>query len=232
MSGKCYLGEIFMKRRLVTFMFCILFLFLGCENQADNTTIEDQERKGDSEINVNRETSNKIDGEIEVYEFTEAVNKADLIAQIKIVDVVEETDEPSPKTIFRARRIENLKGSSNVNEIFVLQQGNSHSVFRNNPLFKKDENYLLFLMKTTDLDMEDSYWILGEETGMYQLLDESIAVKRAVKDDELKKLEIVDKKILSFVEKNTELSLDGREMQVLQQDELKKIIKDLSRSEK
>lgn len=221
-----------MKRRLVTFMFCILFLFLGCENQADNTTIEDQERKGDSEINVNRETSNKIDGEIEVYEFTEAVNKADLIAQIKIVDVVEETDEPSPKTIFRARRIENLKGSSNVNEIFVLQQGNSHSVFRNNPLFKKDENYLLFLMKTTDLDMEDSYWILGEETGMYQLLDESIAVKRAVKDDELKKLEIVDKKILSFVEKNTELSLDGREMQVLQQDELKKIIKDLSRSEK
>lgn len=219
-----------MKKFLIASVFLVFLLLLGCENQAGNTIVEAQQEKDDSEIVDNQRTIDNIDGEIEVFEFKEAVRTSNIIAQVKIIDVVEKMDEPSPKTLYRATLIESLKGTSDAKEIVVLQQGNNDFVFRNNPLFKKDENYLLFLMETTDLDIEDSYWILGEETGIYQLLDESIAVKWAIKEDELEKIEIVDKEIIAFAEKSTGLSLDGREIQVLKQDELKKLIKNVSSS--
>jgi len=230
MSTKDSFGGIFMKKFLIASLFLVFFLLLGCQNQADKNIVENQQEKDDAEIDDNQRTLDNIDGEIEIFEFKEAVRTSNLIAQVKIIESVEEIDGPTPKTMYRATLIESLKGTSDAKEIFVLQQGNSDFVFRDNPLFKKGENYLLFLMETADLDIEDSYWILGEETGIYQLLDESIAVKWAVKEDELEKIEIVDKEIISFAEKNTELSLDGREIQVLKQDELKKLIKNVSSS--
>ena len=53
----------------------------------------------------------------------------------------------------------------------------------------------LFLADTTGLDIENSYYILGEETGMYKLTDSSTAVKLALRDEQLEDIEIPSEEI-------------------------------------
>lgn len=220
-----------MRKSLLVAMISVSFMFAGCDYLSGDKTIEDDRKKVeriDAEVEDNQKEIGSIDGEVEIFEFEEAVAESDLIAQIEILDVLKEVNEPSPKTIFRAILTESLKGSSQAKEIFVIQQGNSDYVFNDNPLFKQGENYLLFLMETEDFDIEDSYWILGEETGMYKLLDQSTAVKLSVKEEGLKKIEISDEKIVPFIEQKTELDMNEREMQVLKQDELKNLIEKIA----
>lgn len=216
-----------MKKLFIVPMFLISLLFVGCENQGSPIS-ENSLEKDIADNDSHQGPIGEIDAEIELYEFNDAVSKSDFIAEIEVIDVLKEINDPSPKTIFRAKVIESLKGSSDEKEIFILQQGNGDFVFNENPLFEKGENYLLFLMETVDLNMDISYWILGEVTGMYQVLDTSIAVKLAVKDETLKDIEFVDETVVPYVEKNTALSMDDREMQVLKLDELKNLIKNKS----
>lgn len=224
-----------MKKYLLVATVSLSFVFAGCGYQGNNKTVEDQLKKVE-EIDTAAEDDQKeigrIDADVEIFEFEEAVAKSDLIAEIEIVDVLKEINEPSPKTIFRAVLTESLKGSSQSEEIFVMQQGNSDYVFNENPLFKQGENYLLFLMETEGFDIEDSYWILGEETGMYKLLGQSTAVKLSVKEGGLEGIEITDEKIMPFIEQETELDMNEREMQVLKEDELKSLIKKISVEDK
>lgn len=223
-----------MKKFSLVSMISLSLLFSGCNYQSLDKTDGDDQKKVEkvTKVEDNQIEIGRIDAEVEIFEFKEAVTKSDLVAKIEILDILKEVNEPSPKTIFRATLIESLKGSPQEKEIFVIQQGNSDYVFNDNPLFKKGENYLLFLMETKDFDIEDSYWILGEETGMYKLLDQSIAVKLSVKEDELRKIEISDEKIVPFIQKNTGLNMNEREMQVLKQDELINLIKNVSQERK
>lgn len=160
-----------------------------------------------------------------------------MISQVEIVDVLEEIDDPSPKTIFRAKVVENLKGSSETTEILVMQQGNSTNVFNDNLLFEQGENYILFLADTEGLDLENSYYILGEETGMYKLTDQSLAVKLALRDEALEEIEvsleeidIPDGEFVSFSEQNKGMNMEETEkdIQILQAEELKSVIKEVS----
>lgn len=217
-------GGFFVKKFLFASTISLSLLFAGCNYQSN-----DQTKVGKiTDVEDNQREVRKIDAEIESFEFEEGVAKSDLIAQIEILDVLKEIDEPSPKTIFRATLKESLKGTSQAKEIFVMQQGNSDAIINDNPLFKQGESYLLFLMKTKDFDVENSYWILGEETGMYKLLDQSIAVKLALKDDGLKEIEVSDEKTVPLIQNSSELNMNGREMQFLKQDELRALIKNVA----
>lgn len=216
-----------MRRFFLILMIGFSLLFAGCSYQADTKKQDEKIVEDKPEIQEDKPMG-RIHAMLETFEFEEAVAQADLVAQIEILDVLKEIDEPSPATIFRAAVKESLKGSSPTEEIFVMQQGNSDFTFNDNFLFKQGENYLLFLMETIDFDVENSYWILGEESGMYKLIDESTAVKLAFKDDSLKKIEISVENNASLSQKNTELSMNEREMQFVKQDELKNLIKNIS----
>lgn len=209
-----------------------LLLFTGCTNgdQAETQTVDTNATDNESDIVT-------IEAELEVFDFENAVNEADLISQVEIVDVLEEIDDPSPKTIFRAKVVENLKGSSETTEILVMQQGNSTNVFNDNLLFEQGENYILFLADTEGLDLENSYYILGEETGMYKLTDQSLAVKLALRDEALEEIEvsleeidIPDGEFVSFSEQNKGMNMEETEkdIQILQAEELKSVIKEVS----
>lgn len=202
----------------------IVSLFTGCtindqsieDSPIPNETHDIENRNNESEISV-------IDAEVEVYEFQEAVSKADLIAQVEIMDIIEEVNDPSPKTIYRTIILESLKGRPETSEIYVMQQGNSEYVFNGNALFEQGDKYILFMMETEGLNIEDSYYILGEETGMYKLTDQLTAVKLSVQEDMLEEIEITDLGIAPFSIEDTR-----HEIQILQQDKLKSLIINVS----
>src|SRR5699024_3171136 len=108
-----------------------------------------------------------IHADIEVQSFPEAVENADLIADVTIIKQVGERDKPSPKTTFNTQINQIIKGDIDLSgeNILVDQQGNSEWIFNDNDLFKKEQQYLLFLKKTIGTD-ESDYWIQGEETGV------------------------------------------------------------------
>lgn len=229
-----------MKKLQLLGLVSTVCLFAGCSNGNGNQTIDEGQEETQA---VNTDVKNNESGvtlteaEVESFYFEDAVNKADLIAQIEILDVLEEVDDPSPKTIFRANLVENVKGTSEKTEIFILQQGNSTHVFNDNLLFEQGDNYILFLAETTGLDIENSYYILGEETGMYKLTDQSTVVKIALRDEALDSIEIPLEEIdtpegefVSLTDQINGINMNetGREIQILQQDELESMIRDLS----
>src|SRR5699024_5681885 len=73
--------------------------------------------------------------------------------------------------------------------ILVDQQGNSEWIFNDNDLFKKEQQYILFLKKTIGTD-ESDYWIQGEETGVFKEVETGISVKLAYSADELETLDV------------------------------------------
>lgn len=132
----------------------------------------------------------RIDASIEVFTFTESVNQADLIADITVIEKEGERDEPSPKTTYKVIVNNVLKGDKNLinKNISIDQQGNSEWVFNDNAFFEKEENYILILNKTVGTDVSD-YWIQGEETGMYKIINDGTVVKLANSLKELNSIE-------------------------------------------
>ncbi|WP_391203809.1 hypothetical protein [Psychrobacillus sp. L4] len=161
-----------------------------------------------------------IRGELQVYSFEEAVNKADLIAEIEIVKYLEDIKEPSPKTLFDAKIINTFSGNTSLRNIEILQQGNKEYSFNENPLFKKGEKYILFLKKAVGdrFDGTDTYWLLGEETNIYSVINNKIIKKWALWDEELTSIEIEE----NNSNKNSQL-LDKN----LFEEKMKKVINEL-----
>ncbi|MFC0561352.1 hypothetical protein [Halalkalibacter alkalisediminis] len=162
---------------------CLAVLLVGC-NSGENT----------QPTEVIEEERGQIEAELETFSFSESMEKADLVAEVKIISKLSEIEEPLPKTIYSATIVDLLKGESEILEINIMQQGNSNWQFNDNALFSTDENYILVLKKATDdyVPYENTYWILGEETGMYQVLDKNITVKMALKDNQLNSIELND----------------------------------------
>ena len=78
--------------------------------------------------------------------------------------------------------------------IKIIQQGNQEVSINGNALFSKDEKYILFL-KNVEEDSQyspDTYWILGEETNMYKIIDNNTIKKMAMNDSLLNEIEIKD----------------------------------------
>jgi len=116
---------------------------------------------------------------LQTYPFDEAVQQADVVSEIVITNHAGEIDEPSAKTIFSAEVVESYKGGLEAGEtIDVLQEGNSKVEFKGTRLFQVGEKYVLILKKATGFT-EPTYWILGGETGVYEVVDDSTLIKWA-----------------------------------------------------
>ncbi|RAP78499.1 hypothetical protein [Paenibacillus montanisoli] len=150
-----------------------------------------------------------IHAEVEAYTLNEAVSKADLIAKVKITSKIKEINEPSEKTLYQAEVVEDFLNKTDLKEINVMQAGNSQWKFNNNKLFKSGDSYILYLKKAIGEAYENfnTYWILGEETGIYQDLGSGKLMKWAYPETFLSDIE--DKA------RTNELLISEGEVQVL-----------------
>lgn len=134
----------------------------------------------------------EINGMLQTYPFEEAVNLSDLIVEITIDERLGELVDPIPKTIFNAVVTDVVKGSNEKKGEFinVLQQGNSDWTFNDTPLFESGDTLVLFLKSVTDEEYPNTYWILGEETGMYEVVDGKRLNKISKKDTALNDIQL------------------------------------------
>jgi len=181
--------------------------------------------------NVNPVVQKKTNviGQLEVFSIDEAVKNADLIAEVEITGVVEELDDPLHKTIFSAVIGDAIKGDlSPGTAIHIMQQGNSKTSFNENPLFETKDKYVLVLKKAVGMNSDHTYWILGEETGVFEELDDKTLVKWTLPDKKLKPAEVSveqDSAKKPKLEKIKEKVI-GKDTHVIDKEKLKNIIKD------
>lgn len=161
-----------------------------------------------------------IKAEVEVFEFEDAVNKSDVIAEVKIQTKKKELNDPSPKTIFEAKVKEGYKGIEKNVTINILQQGNSEWIFNENKLFSANEEYVLFLKKAVGEEFEgtNTYWILGEETNIYSSINDKEVLKNSYYDTVLADIE--NKSLTEEYKKK-----EKKDVQVLGKEQLKEKIK-------
>lgn len=160
--------------------------YLSTKSQQNPIVIEeDVIVKEDSEKKV-------IYGKTEAFSFKDAIKTADLIAEVEITNHLKDLNEPSPKTLFEAKLVNTFKNQKNLNEIQVLQAGNKEYSYNDNPLFIPGEKYILFLKKAIGdgYDGTDTYWILGEETNIYSVLDNNELNKWSLEDEDLGSIEL------------------------------------------
>lgn len=195
-----FIGLIILAISIVVF----IFLPKSDSNQEKRSAEMEQSDKGENQ------TKSRISAEIEVFDFNDAVDISDFIAYLVINNKLKELNEPAPKTMFNATVKKVYKGNEEIKEIQILQEGNSEWVFNDNPLFSQNDEYILFLKRAVGKDFEgtDTYWILGQETNMYSVLDDNKIKKHALYDDELADIE--DKKMTQMAMEN-----EGKEVQVL-----------------
>ena len=176
----------------VTIGFCIvillgtLFVFSNIEKNMGDVAAT----TGTEEI----DTREILSAKLITYRFDDAVRRADLIVEIIIQEHLEDITHPAPKTIFSAKVSSILSGETDVKNIKIMQQGNQEVSINGNALFSKEEKYILFL-KNVGEDSQyspDTYWILGEETNIYKVIDNNTIKKMALNDSLLNEIEIKD----------------------------------------
>ncbi|MDQ0876566.1 putative unusual protein kinase regulating ubiquinone biosynthesis (AarF/ABC1/UbiB family) [Paenibacillus sp. V4I3] len=152
-------------------------------------------------------SNQEVKAELEVYPFDQAVLKSDLIVRVKIKDKVGLIDGPIPKTTFEANVEEIITDKSNKSPktVKIMQQGSEQVNFNGNELFKKNEEVILFLMQAKTV--ENAYWILGEETNIYKVLENEVT-KYSLKD---KQLEDITKNSYLNDKKDREFQVMDRE---------------------
>ncbi|WP_213515724.1 hypothetical protein [Paenibacillus montaniterrae] len=126
---------------------------------------------------------------IEAFDFKRAAEEADIVVGVEILKLVEELEQPSPKTLWQAKVLTVWKGDAALDTIHILQAGNSCTDYVSSKLMKPQEQYVLFLKQAVSVKQPDSYWILGEETTIYQVAEDNYLVKHAYPDPELKEIE-------------------------------------------
>jgi|GEM_PF-2369416 len=120
-----------------------------------------------------------------VLPFEEAIEEADFVAKLSIDHVIKELVYPSHKTLFQASVITVVKGDKDLTTVHVLQAGNSKCSFNENELFLPGEQYYLILNHATQVETENTFYIQGEETGMYKIIEDGYIVKLAYRDSYL-----------------------------------------------
>jgi len=79
--------------------------------------------------------------------FESLLEKSEVIAEIKITDNLDETDNPSPKTFFQADVITVIKGDKNLETLKFMQGVNSGDTFEGYTVFEVGQKLVLFLSK-------------------------------------------------------------------------------------
>lgn len=116
---------------------------------------------------------------IEAFDFKRAAEEADIVVSVEISKLVEELEQPSPKTLWQAKLLTVWRGDATLGTIHILQAGNSCADYVGSKLMKPQEQYVLFLKQAVSVEQPDSYWILGEETTIYQVTEDGYIVKHA-----------------------------------------------------
>ncbi|MGE7917966.1 lipoprotein [Viridibacillus sp. NPDC093762] len=166
-----------------------------------------------------------IDKEIIPFNLEETTVDADLIANVVIKDKVDEIKaEPIPYTVFNAEVIVVYKGDETTKDITIKQEGDSEWLINGSKMFETGEEYILFMNKTT-VDKGD-FWIIGGETGTFQVLDNDKVAKLLLPIDEFSDIEVdhsQEVRALKFLDNQ---DIDEDIIQVLNKDEFIQKIKD------
>lgn len=158
-----------MKR--ICLLLCLILFLVACGTK-------NEEKIGDAENTAPQEVPGGITAQIISFDPIDSLKEADLIAEITIGKKIKEVDEqPIPYTLFQASINKVVKGNGDLQEIEIVQQGNSEWAFNDNEFFEEGEQYTLFLKKYSD--GKDQYWIKGEETGMFLIKDADTIIKLA-----------------------------------------------------
>lgn len=192
----------------------LLLLGLGILLSACNNEVNEKVSTEDTEKTLlAEEVPDGIQAEIIPFDSEETPKEADLVAEIIIGDKLEEVEEkPVPYTLFKAEIKEVIEGVPVSQNIVIKQQGNSEWVFNDNELFAPGEEYIFFLKETTV--SKGDYWILGEETGMFQVFGNEEVVKLADPLEEFEDIEI-DLEESEKIEINSDNQEEFEEQQVL-----------------
>jgi hypothetical protein len=125
---------------------------------------------------------------VEGFYFDKSYEEADIVAKVKILEWLGErnNEDELQKTIFRASLEKTFKNiiDSDLKEIKLLQDGNSEYTIENYPLFKNNDRLILYLKKATGEGNENTYWILGGNSGIFRIVntDEQEYVVKQVGD--------------------------------------------------
>lgn len=157
----------------------------GTDSSSPNDEVEDSNSEEVSKDN----SSNEIvffEGEVEYFTFDEAVDQADLIAEVEIIEQIREKTDPLPQTFFKANILQDITGEKS-GEIIFTQVGIQGEEFNGVSVFEPGEKYVLFLRDNPDYEDVD-YFIQGEELGMYK--DDGETLVRVVPYEELENIEV------------------------------------------
>jgi hypothetical protein len=112
---------------------------------------------------------------IEEFEFNKSYKEADIVAQVKILEWLEEINDPlgEMSTYFKAELEKSYKNTldSDIKEIRLKQDGNSYHTSHVLPLFKNGDRLLLYLKKAVGEGKENTYWILGSYSGVFRIVN-------------------------------------------------------------
>lgn len=158
-------------------------------------------------------TKKAVEAELLHIEFEDQIIDADLIAKVKIGKLLDEFDEPSPKTLLEASILNVIKGNDQLTSIQVLQKGNSKWIFENNDILQEGSEHILFLKHTDTVEQPHTFWIYGEETGMYADLGNGLLEKAAYPAPQLRSIETV-----SLSQSLSSQSETGRIIQIVYED--------------
>ncbi|MDQ0207477.1 hypothetical protein [Alkalicoccobacillus murimartini] len=105
---------------------------------------------------------------MEAFIFDEAVEHVDLIAHVKMNEIVGIRKRELPKAIFEADILEVIKGETDEEKITIMQEN-----LCGFDLFEEGEEWVLFLNETVDAPEAD-YWIEGSYQGVFEVGDEMV----------------------------------------------------------
>jgi hypothetical protein len=157
----------------------VLILTLsGCGSNANqqavaNTAQQVQKVVKDTPHQVGQKGT--ISASVTGMELDSSYKDADIVAEVKICEWLGERQkgEELQKTIFRASLEKTFKNSvdNDLKEIKLIQDGNSDYTIENYPLFKNNDKLLLYLKKAVGEGYENTYWILGGQTGVFRIIN-------------------------------------------------------------
>lgn len=154
-----------------------MLIFNGCSSTEKQQTIADTTQQVKQAVkDTPRQVGQKqYFATIEEFEFDKFYEEADIIAQVEILEWLEEINDPlgEMSTYFKATIENTYKNTvdSDTKEIRLKQDGNSYHTSHLLPLFKNGDRLLLFLKKAVGEDKENTYWILGSYSGVFRIIN-------------------------------------------------------------
>lgn len=135
-----------------------------------------------------------INNKTKLYSFDQSFDMADLIALVKISQKASVTSPQDKSTVFTANILKTYKikdPSSDNNNINIIQHGTVNYSYNGYPLFKKNDQMIVFLKKAPG--NKNTYSIIGDEANTFKVVTlhyNTYIVKLYGNDPQLSKAEV------------------------------------------